>query len=95
MARKKIVAGNWKMNTLPAEGVELAKNVVAGRGEVCSCVNFIVCPPFTHLSQVIEAVKGSDIAVGAQDCATEAKGAYNEDLPEDAEKALKAIAKKW
>ena len=60
--RKKIVAGNWKMNTLPAEGVELAKNIVAGRGEVCSCVNFIVCPPFTHLSQVIDAVKGSDIA---------------------------------
>ena len=74
--RKKIVAGNWKMNTLPAEGVELAKNVVAGRGEVCSCVNFIVCPPFTHLSQVVEAVKGSDIAVGAQNCAAEAKGAY-------------------
>ena len=56
--RKKIVAGNWKMNTLPAEGVELAKGVAAGRGEVCSCVNFIVCPPFTHLSQVIETLKG-------------------------------------
>ena len=54
--RKKIVAGNWKMNTLPAEGVELAKGIVAGRGEVCSCVNFIVCPPFTHLSQVAEAL---------------------------------------
>ena len=78
--RKKIVAGNWKMNTLPAEGVELAKNVVAGRGEVCSCVNFIVCPPFTHISQVVEAVKGSDIAVGAQDCATEAKGAYTGEI---------------
>lgn len=80
MARKKIVAGNWKMNTLPAEGVELAKSVVAGRGEVCSCVNFIVCPPFTHLSQVVEAVKGSDIAVGAQNCATEAKGAYTGEI---------------
>ena len=78
--RKKIVAGNWKMNTLPAEGVELAKNVVAGRGEVCECVNFIVCPPFTHLSQVVEAVKGSSIAVGAQDCATEAKGAYTGEI---------------
>ena len=33
--RKKIVAGNWKMNTLPAEGVELAKGIAAGRGEVC------------------------------------------------------------
>ncbi len=74
--RKKIVAGNWKMNTLPAEGVELAKGVVAGRGEVCSCVNFIVCPPFTHLSMVAEALKGSDIALGTQNCAAEAKGAY-------------------
>ena len=74
--RKKIVAGNWKMNTLPAEGVELAKGVVAGRGEVCSCVNFIVCPPFTHLAMVAEALKGSDVALGAQNCAAEAKGAY-------------------
>ena len=78
--RKKIVAGNWKMNTLPAEGVELAKGIAAGRGEVCSCVNFIVCPPFTHLSQVAEALKGSDIALGAQDCATEAKGAYTGEI---------------
>ena len=78
--RKKIVAGNWKMNTLPAEGVELAKGVVAGRGEVCSCVNFIVCPPFTHLAMVAEALKGSDVALGAQDCATEAKGAYTGEI---------------
>ena len=74
--RKKIVAGNWKMNTLPAEGVELAKGVAAGRSEVCACVNFIVCPPFTHLAMVAEALKGSDIALGAQNCAAEAKGAY-------------------
>ncbi len=74
--RKKIVAGNWKMNTLPQEGVELAKQVVAGRGEVCECVNFVVCAPFTHLSMVAEALKGSDVALGAQNCAAEAKGAY-------------------
>ena len=74
--RKKIVAGNWKMNTLPAEGVELAKGVAAGKGEVCDCVNFIVCPPFTHLHSVIETLKGTAIEVGAQDCATEVKGAY-------------------
>ena len=74
--RKKIVAGNWKMNTLPAEGVELAKGVVAKRGEVCECVNFIVCAPFTHLSMVAEALKGSDVELGAQNCAAEAKGAY-------------------
>jgi triosephosphate isomerase len=74
--RKKIVAGNWKMNTLPAEGVELAKGVAAGKCNVCDCVTLIVCPPFTHLYSVIETLKGSNIAVGAQDCATEVKGAY-------------------
>ncbi|MEG1759581.1 MAG: triose-phosphate isomerase [Alistipes sp.] len=78
--RKKIVAGNWKMNTLPAEGVELAKNIVAGKATVCSCVNFIVCPPFTHLSEVAKAVKGTGIAVGAQNCATEVKGAYTGEI---------------
>ena len=64
------------MNTLPAEGVELAKGVAAGRKDVCDCVTLIVCPPFTHLSSVIESLKGSNVEVGAQDCATEAKGAY-------------------
>lgn len=64
------------MNTLPAEGVALAKGVADGKGEVCDCVNFIVCPPFTHLQSVVETLKGTNIAVGAQDCATEVKGAY-------------------
>ena len=74
--RKKIVAGNWKMNTTPAEGVELAKGVAEGKKEVCECVNFIVCPPFTHLSEVVKVTRGTGIAVGAQDCGTAAKGAY-------------------
>ncbi|MFI3317034.1 MAG: triose-phosphate isomerase [Rikenellaceae bacterium] len=74
--RKKIVAGNWKMNTLPSEGVALAKAVAAGKESVCSCVNFIVCPPFTHIAAVAEALKGTGIAVGAQNCAAETKGAY-------------------
>ena len=64
------------MNTLPTEGVELAKGVAAGRKDVCDCVTLIVCPPFTHLSSVIETLKGSNVEVGAQDCASEAKGAY-------------------
>ena len=72
--RKQIVAGNWKMNTLPAEGVELAKGVAAGAA--VEGVTLIVCPPFTHLQSVVDTLKGSDVAVGAQDCATEAKGAY-------------------
>ena len=74
--RKKIVAGNWKMNTLPAEGVELAKQVAAGKHTVCDCVSFIVCPPFTHLSEVSKTLEGTGIAVGPQNSAAQAKGAY-------------------
>lgn len=74
--RKKIVAGNWKMNTLPAEGVELAKAVAARRHETDSSVELIVCPPFTHLSEVVKATRGKGVAVGAQNCAAEEKGAY-------------------
>lgn len=74
--RSKIVAGNWKMNTLPAEGVELAKNIVAGKGSVFECVHFIVCPPYTHLSEVAKVLAGTGIALGAQNCAAEEKGAY-------------------
>ena len=74
--RKKIVAGNWKMNTLPSEGLALAKAVAEGKESVSSCVSFIVCPPFTHIAAVAEALKGTGIAVGAQNCAAETKGAY-------------------
>ncbi len=74
--RKKIVAGNWKMNTTPVAGVELVKGVAAGKGEVCKDVAMIVAPPFTHLSEVVKATRGTGIAVSAQNCAAEAKGAY-------------------
>ncbi len=74
--RAKIVAGNWKMNTTPAEGVALLKGVAALKNEVCDCVTLIVAPPFTHLSQVVETAKGTGIHVSSQNCAAEAKGAY-------------------
>jgi triosephosphate isomerase len=74
--RKKIVAGNWKMNTTVAEGVELAKNVLAKIDEVPADVNLIVATPFTHLVPVGEAIKNSRIALSAQNCADEPKGAY-------------------
>lgn len=64
------------MNTTPAEGVELLKGVIAKKGEVCDCVNFIVAPPFTHLSEIVKTARGTGIAVSAQNCAAEEKGAY-------------------
>ena len=78
--RRQIVAGNWKMNTTPIEGVELVKGVAALKGEVNSAVEFVVAPPFTHLSEVVKATRGTGILVAAQNCATEAKGAYTGEI---------------
>lgn len=74
--RKNIVAGNWKMNTNVAEGIELAKAVVAKSSEVPASVKLIVAPPFTHLVPVSEIVKGSVVGLSAQNCADKEKGAY-------------------
>ncbi len=74
--RRKIVAGNWKMNTTPEQGVELVKAIMKGLGTSCGAVDYIVCPPYTHLSEVTKATLGTAVKVGAQNCAEEAKGAY-------------------
>jgi triosephosphate isomerase len=74
--RKKIVAGNWKMNTTVAEGKALAQEVVASLDRVPSDVQLIVAPPFTHLVTVAEVIKGTSIALSAQNCADQPKGAY-------------------
>ena len=74
--RKKIVAGNWKMNTAPNEGVELVRSIIDGLKEVSSDVSVIVAPPFTHLSQIKNEIQGSRIALSAQNCADHPKGAY-------------------
>lgn len=75
--RKKVVAGNWKLNTNLPEGVQLAKEVseqVVNKG--ADDVVVILGTPFTHLSKVVETVNISRIAVAAQNCATEENGAF-------------------
>ena len=74
--RKKIVAGNWKMNTSIQEGVELAKAVAAGAAGTPENVGLIVAAPFTHLASVAEVLKGSKVELSAQNCADHEKGAY-------------------
>ena len=74
--RKKIVAGNWKMNTTVPEGVELAKEVVKEAASLSSEVKLIVGVPFTHLAPVAAALEGSNVELSAQNCADEVKGAY-------------------
>ena len=74
--RKHIVAGNWKMNTTVPEGIELAKAVVAGAAQVPADVKLIIATPFTHLYHVAEVVKGTPVALSAENCADKEKGAY-------------------
>ena len=74
--RRKIVAGNWKMNTTVAEGVALAKELVANMNQVPADVNLVVAPPFVHLTSVGEVIKDSKIALSAQNCADQPKGAF-------------------
>lgn len=73
--RKPIVAGNWKMNKTAAEGATLVtdlKPLVDG----IDAVDVVVCPPFTTISAVTDAIKGTNIAVGAQDMYWEDSGAF-------------------
>jgi len=74
--RKKIVAGNWKMNTTYEEGLELVNNVIARKSEVPSDVALVVAPPFTYVCCFADALYKAGIGLSAQNCAAEEKGAY-------------------
>lgn len=73
--RKKFIAGNWKMNTRAIDGELLAVNIVKGLGNE-SRVTVAVCPPFPYLSRVGQVVKGTHVALGAQNCYPKDDGAF-------------------
>jgi triosephosphate isomerase len=74
-ARKKFVAGNWKMNTTLAEAKALGAAVASGVG-TDDRVQVAVCPPFPWLLAVSETLRGSAVALGAQSVYSEKKGAF-------------------
>jgi triosephosphate isomerase (TIM) len=78
MARRPLVAGNWKMNGLSASAGELAK-IIAGAERLAN-VDVMVCPPATLLAGFAAAARGSRVAIGAQDCHAVAAGAYTGDI---------------
>ena len=73
--RTLFVAGNWKMYTNAASAVALASAVVKGVGSD-SRVRVAVCPPFPYLAKVADAVRGSVVGLGGQNCYTEKEGAF-------------------
>src|SRR5688500_11211013 len=74
MARTKFIAGNWKMNTTKAQAVDLARGIA--RGVPTSGVQVGVAPPFVYIDAVVQAARGSNLLVGAQDCYFEKFGAF-------------------
>ena len=78
MARKKIIAGNWKMNKTPSEAVELVnllKDLVNNDD-----VDVVYCVPAIDIVPVVEATKGTNVAVGAENMYFEESGAYTGEI---------------
>ena len=79
--RRPLIAGNWKMNGLKAEGVALAGALAERmRAEIDPVFDILVCPPYTLLANVGETIADSGIALGAQDCHAHEKGAHTADI---------------
>ncbi len=73
-----LIAGNWKMHGLRADGLALARAVAEGAGG--STAELLVCPPATLVALVAEALAGTPVAVGGQDCHPAEKGAHTGDI---------------
>jgi len=74
--RKKIVAGNWKMNLNLQEGVALAKELNEALAADKPNCDVVICTPFIHLASVAQVLEGSVIGLGAENCADKEKGAF-------------------
>src|SRR3954469_4547929 len=72
---RNLIAGNWKMNSDRAAAIKLARAIV-GRAGMYSAVDLLVCPPAVYLGAVGEVVKGTKVALGAQNMYYEANGAF-------------------
>ena len=89
--RKPLVAGNWKLNKLSEEAVTLASALSSLTAGVDS-VEVVVCPVFTALSAVNGALKGSNIALGGQNCYTKDSGAFTGEI---SPKMLQDVGCSW
>lgn len=74
--RKKIVAGNWKMNMNLQEGMALAKELNEALVADKPNCDVVICTPFIHLASVAQVIDNNIVKLGAQDCADKEKGAY-------------------
>lgn len=92
--RKKIVAGNWKMNKNLQEGIELTSEIVNMiKDEVSGSVEVVLCPPYISITNVAGLCKGNTLlSVGGQNCHQEPHGAYTGEI---AASMLKSAGCQW
>jgi triosephosphate isomerase len=79
MARRPLVAGNWKMNGLTASLAELDR-IIASAARLALATDLMVCPPATLVAACAARAAGSPVAIGGQDCHAEAAGAFTGDI---------------
>jgi triosephosphate isomerase len=75
---RQLIAGNWKMHGLSRDALDLARGIAAGSAGL-GC-DLLVCPPAVHVTAVAEALRGTPVAVGGQDCHAAKQGAHTGDI---------------
>lgn len=73
MDRKKVIAGNWKMNIMPSQTMELINSF---KGKFDSKKDVVLCVPYTNLHIALEAARGTEISIGAQNMHENENGAF-------------------
>jgi len=87
MIRRKLIAGNWKMNKTAADGAALTKDIADEIGREGS-VDIVLCPPFTALESVGSTIGGMSLKLGAQNMSAEKSGAFTGEISAEMLRAL-------
>jgi len=85
--RKKVIAGNWKMNLNLHQSQKLVSEIINGLGKD-NKVEVILCPPFTSLNEVNILLKGTPVKLGAQNMYYEESGAFTAEISADMLKSV-------
>lgn len=80
MKRPKLIAGNWKMNTTPTEGIKLMDALIEAAQKEAFKAHIAVAPPFTHLSEFSKKLRNSSISLAAQNVSDKLNGAYTGEI---------------
>ena len=78
--KKYILAANWKMNLVQRDALKLAREIHQNSNPLDSNIDVILCPPFVHISSLVNELQNSAIQIGAQNCNENPQGAYTGEI---------------